>query len=233
MKSVCIIPARGGSKRIPKKNIKLFAGKPIIAHAIEMAAKSGLFDAIYVSTDDVEIAKVSMEYGALIIDRPASLSDDFTGTHEVIQHAVQSLIGRGNDFDSVCCLYATAPFVINEDLISGFEKLKEGNWFGVVAATYFSFPVQRGFIRTKNGGLKMLFPEHYKTRSQDLPQVYHEAGQFYWMSKENCLKDPEGFGENTEMIILPSWRVQDIDTIEDWVRAELIWKILKKNKGKR
>jgi N-acylneuraminate cytidylyltransferase len=227
MKSVCIIPARGGSKRIPKKNIKLFAGKPIIAHSIETAKKSGLFDLIYVSTDDAEIASIAIRYGAMIIDRPASLSDDYTGTHDVIKHAVQSLIDLDFSFDLVCCLYATSPFIQIGDLDRGRTKILENNWKSVVAVTDFSFPIFRSIRLLSNGGVEMLFPEHYKSRSQDLETMYHDAGQFYWMKKEICLGPAIGFSENTSVVQIPHWRVQDIDNIEDWRRAEIIFELLK------
>ena len=226
MRSVCVIPARGGSKRIPRKNIKLFAGKPIIAHSIETAKESGLFDSIYVSTDDTEISKVALEYGASIISRPAAISDDFTGTHEVIKHAVQTLCEQNISFDSICCLYATAPFVKKMDLALGKEKLQEKRWKSVVAATDFSFPVFRSFRVLANGGVEMIFPEHYQTRSQDLSPTYHDAGQFYWMGKAECLGEPIGFGEYTTIVTIPHWRVQDIDSLDDWKRAEFIWRLL-------
>ena len=230
MKSVCIIPARGGSKRIPRKNIKDFCGKPMIAHSIETAQRSNLFVDVYVTTEDKEIADIARNYGARIIDRPLSLADDYTGTHDVVKHAVSFLIESGVDFDSICCLYATAPFVELQDLSKGKEKLLENKWKGVVAATDFSFPVFRSFKHLDSGGLEMLFPEHYKTRSQDLPTIFHDAGQFYWMKKHDCLGEAIGFGASTEIVMIPHWRVQDIDTSDDWSRAEMIWKIVRERK---
>ena len=229
---VAIIPARGGSKRIPRKNIKPFAGIPIIAHTIETARKSGLFDQIFVSTDDIEIAEVSMKYGAAIIDRPASLADDYTGTHDVIKHAVQYLEDTGYQVEDVCCMYATAPFIEIEDLKTGLKIIQEGEWKSVVAVTSFSFPIFRAIKHLEEGGVEMLFPEHYKTRSQDLPEMFHDAGQFYWMKKQYCIGEAIGFSKQTEIVVIPHWRVQDIDSIDDWERAEIIWEMLNtRNKG--
>ena len=222
--NVAIIPARGGSKRIPRKNILHFCGKPIIAYSIEVAISSGLFDKVIVSTDDEEIANVAKEYGAEVpFVRSADLSDDFTGTHEVIGHAVEFLIDSGINIEYACCIYATAPLILQEDLIKAFELLKEGKWESVFAATEFSYPIFRSFQFNKNGGLEMFYPEHYPTRSQDLPTAMHDAGQFYWSDAKTWMEPAKGFSEKSTVVLLPNWRVQDIDTLDDWKRAESIY----------
>lgn len=224
---VAIIPARGGSKRIPKKNIKYFLGKPIIAYSIEAAINSKIFDKVIVSTDDKDIAKVSKEYGAEVpFIRPENLSDDFSGTHEVVGHAIKCLIDSGLDIEIACCIYATAPLIQQEDLKEAFQLFLQGEWDSVFAATEFSYPIFRSFQLDKNNGLKMFFPEHYQTRSQDLPAAVHDAGQFYWANAEVWMDPPKGFNERSTVLKIPSWRVQDIDTLEDWERAEIIFQYL-------
>jgi len=224
--NVAIIPARGGSKRIPKKNIKDFHGKPIIAYSIERAIQSKLFDKVIVSTDNDEIAKVAIKYGAEVpFIRPKKLSDDFTGTHEVIGHAVRWLEDNGIKIDYACCLYATAPLIQIKDLVKGFDLIRTGKWESVIAATNFSYPIFRSFEKLPNGGLRMFFPEHYDTRSQDLPEAYHDAGQFYWASSRVWIGKPIGFSENSTIVKLPNYLVQDIDTMDDWARVEGIYQI--------
>jgi len=221
---VAIIPARGGSKRIPKKNIKNFVGKPMIAYSIEAAIQSKIFDKVVVSTDDYEIAKISQEYGAEVpFMRPTELSDDFSGTHEVIGHAVQFLINSGVNVTCACCIYATAPLIQLQDLREAFQLFRQGKWDSVFAATEFSYPIFRSFQLDKNNGLEMFFPEHYKSRSQDLPTAIHDAGQFYWANAKTWMGEPKGFSSSSTVILLPSWRVQDIDTLDDWKRAEIIY----------
>ena len=178
---IAVIPARGGSKRIPRKNIKLFCGKPMIAWSIEAAKSSDLFDHIIVSTDDVEIAEVAKQWGAEVpFIRPAALSDDYAGTTEVIAHATQWAIGQGFDVDAVCCIYATAPLIQVDDLKRGLEALNSGNWDYAFSVTDFAAPIFRAFKQTAEGGIEMFFPEYFATRSQDLPVALHDAGQFYW-----------------------------------------------------
>ncbi len=222
--NVAIIPARGGSKRIPRKNILSFCGKPIIAYSIETALLSGLFDKVIVSTDDEEIAEISIEYGAEVpFMRSSELSDDFVGTHEVIGNAVKLLVNMGFNVEYACCIYATAPLISQDDLRKGFQLLKEGSWETVFAATEFSYPIFRSFQYNENGGLEMFFPEHYPTRSQDLPTAMHDAGQFYWSDAETWMQPSKGFSESSTVVLLPNWRVQDIDTLNDWKRAENIY----------
>jgi pseudaminic acid cytidylyltransferase len=224
--NIAIIPARGGSKRIPKKNIKDFHGKPIIAYSIENAINSKLFDKVIVSTDTDEIAEIALKYGAEVpFIRPKKLSDDYTGTHEVIGHAVRWLENNGNKIDYVCCLYATAPLIQIKDLTKGFKLIKTGKWESVIAATNFSFPIFRSFENLPSGGLKMFFPEHYTSRSQDLPEAYHDAGQFYWSNARVCKNKPSGFSENSTIVKLPNHLVQDIDTMDDWNVVERIYEI--------
>jgi N-acylneuraminate cytidylyltransferase len=226
--NIAIIPARGGSKRIPRKNVQPFAGQPIIAYSIQAAAQSGLFGRIVVSTDDAEIAAAARRFGAEVpFMRPAALADDFTGTHEVVQHAVRWLMDDGSPVRHVCCLYATAPLITVDDLARGLSELQRGGWDTVVAATTFPAPIFRALTRTDDGGVRMIFPEHYATRSQDLPEALHDAGQFYWTTTATALGPARGFTPTTSAVLLPRWRVQDIDTPEDWARAEMIFRSLR------
>jgi len=225
--NIAIIPARGGSKRIPKKNIKNFLGKPIIAYSIEMAISCKLFNKVIVSTDDQEIKDVAIKYGAKVpFIRPKEIADDFTGTHEVIGHAVKWLEDNDKKMDYVCCIYPTAPLIEKEDLIKGYEIIKTGKWNSVIAATNFSYPIFRSFENLTDGGLKMIFPEYYNSRSQDLPEVYHDAGLFYWAKPEIWKKKPERFSEKNSIVKIPNYRVQDIDTIDDWKKAEIAFEII-------
>jgi len=230
-KCVAIIPARGGSKRIPKKNIKDFFGKPLIAYSIDVALKSGLFDKIIVSTDDEEIAKIAKKYGAEVpFIRPPELSDDFTGTGEVINHMVDYLRNNNEKIDYVCTIYATAPMLQVQYLREGFKKLKNSNAKQCFSVTTMPFPIQRTFKIDNNGRCKMFYPEHFYTRSQDLEEAYQDAGQFYW---ENLhIKSNEiPFGKDSIPIVLPRYLVQDIDTIEDWKRAEVMYEVIHKKHG--
>jgi pseudaminic acid cytidylyltransferase len=220
---LAVIPARGGSKRIPRKNIRPFAGKPMIGHSIESARRSGLFDRVVVSTDDEEISAVAREFGAEVpFTRPSALADDHTGTTEVIAHAVDWFSARNNPVSAVCCIYPTAPFIQSGDLNEGLRLLQTGRWRYVFAATRFVSPVYRAFRQTGDGGLEMLFPEHFTTRSQDLPDVLHDAGQFYWGKVEAWLSRATVFDRDSTVVLIPSWRVQDIDTEEDWRHAEAL-----------
>ena len=224
---ICIIPARGGSKRIPRKNIRKFRGKPLIAWSVAAAIDSQIFDQIIVSTDDAEIATTAQDYGAYVpFIRPSSLSDDFSGTSEVIAHAISQLELSDIKMTPVCCLYATAPFATADDLRDGYAMWSrdKGN-YPVFTATTYSFPIQRGFLLDENNRSQMLSPDMYDVRSQDLPEVFHDAGQSYWASAYQWLNNPR-FGMNSIPLILPRWRVQDIDTEEDWVQAELMHQLI-------
>jgi N-acylneuraminate cytidylyltransferase len=222
---IAVIPARGGSKRIPRKNIKNFCGKPMIAWSIEAAKASGLFDRIIVSTDDVEIAAVAKQWGAEIpFTRPENLSNDFAGTAPVIAHATQWALDQGMDIAAVCCIYATAPFIQADDLKRGWEALNSGCWDYVFTVTDFAAPIFRSFEQTPEGSIRMFFPETFETRSQDLPSALHDAGQFYWGRPSAWLENKRVFDQSSSPLVIPRWRVQDIDTEEDWLRAELMFR---------
>lgn len=225
---IAVIPARGGSKRIPRKNIKAFCGKPMIAWSIETAKASGLFDHIIVSTDDPEIAKISRQWGAEVpFARPADLSNDHAGTTEVVAHAARWAIDKGWPVTAVCCIYATAPLIQVDDLKRGLEALESGDWAFTFAATDFASSIFRSFHINAEGGIKMFFPEHFSTRSQDLPVALHDAGQFYWGRTMAWVEGKRIFDQHSTPILIPRWRVQDIDDQEDWLRAEVAFNFLK------
>ena len=231
--AIVIIPARGGSKRIPKKNIKDFFGKPLIAYSIEVALSSKLFEKVIVTTDDENIAKIAREYGAEVpFIRPAELSDDFTGTQDVINHTIDFLEAQGENYEYICTIYATAPLLQKEYLIQGYEKLKNSDAVNSFGATSMPFPIQRTFKLDKNGRCEMFTPQHYMTRSQDLEEAYQDAGQFYFenrkLAKES--KNSVVFSDISIPIILPRHLVQDIDTLEDWERAEFMYEVMQRSK---
>lgn len=226
---IAIIPARGGSKRIPRKNIKDFCDKPMIAWSIEAAKVSGLFDRIIVSTDDDEIAEVAKQWGAEVpFMRPAELSNDYAGTTAVIAHATQWVLDQGLEVEAVCCIYATAPFVQVDDLQRGWEALVSGDWAYAFTVTDYAAPIFRSFKRTPDGGVEMFFPEHFSTRSQDLPSALHDAGQFYWGRPLAWIEGKRVFDRHSTPIEIPRWRVQDIDNEEDWLRAEILAAVINK-----
>jgi N-acylneuraminate cytidylyltransferase len=195
----------------------------MIVWSIEAAKSSGLFERIIVSTDDAEIAEVSKQWGAEVpFTRPAELSNDFAATTEVIAHAALWGIEQGLTLESVCCIYATAPFVQVEDIKRGCEALDSGDWDYAFAVTDFAAPIFRSFKQTEQGGLEMFFPEHFGARSQDLPVALHDAGQFYWGRPAAWIQDKRIFDNCSKPIVIPRWRVQDIDTQEDWERAEIL-----------
>lgn len=223
---VAIIPARGGSKRIPRKNIKAFCGKPMIAYSIQAALDSKLFDRVIVSTDDEEIAQTAKEYGAEApFIRPKELSDDFISSGEAVNHTIEFLHSKGAKIDFVCTIYATAPLLQVKYLIEGFHKLKNSNAHQAFSVTSMPFPIQRTFKITQDNRCEMFFPEHFSSRSQDLEEAYQDAGQFYWQNL-NIEATDIPFGKSSIPIILPRHLVQDIDTLEDFHRAELMYKIL-------
>ncbi len=229
---IAVIPARGGSKRIPRKNIRLFAGQPMIAYSIAAARDSNLFDHILVSTDDHEIAEIATAYGAEVpFMRPAALSDDYTGTIEVIAHAIQWMLDQEWPVSMVCCIYATAPFVQVKDIECGLEALESGSWAYAFPATDFAAPIFRSFHPLPEGGIEMFFPDKFSVRSQDLPAAFHDAGQFYWGHQNAWLENKRIFERHSFPIIIPRWRVQDIDTEEDWQRAELMMNIMMRDKN--
>ena len=230
--NICVIPARGGSKRIPRKNIREFCGKPMIAWSIGAAQASGCFDQIIVSTDDAEIAEVARHWGAEVpFRRPVELADDFAGTTPVVAHAVKWLQDIGQQIEAVCCLYATAPFVQPSDIKSGLVLLKQtaSDRF-VFTATGYASPIQRAVrIDPTSGEAHMWQPEYFSKRSQDLEPSFHDAGQLYWGRAQAWLQANNLF-EGSKALILPRWRVQDIDTQEDWINAELMLKALSERK---
>lgn len=222
---IAVIPARGGSKRIPRKNIREFAGKPLMVYSIEMAQRSGLFDRIIVSTDDREIASVAEEFDAEVpFVRPPELADNYTGTTKVVAHAINWLRGEGEtDISAVCCIYPTAPFIEREDLQTGLSRLETGKWQYVFSAANFPSSIFRSFLMNDVGELEMIFPEKFDVRSQDLPEALHDAGQFYWGLPDAWIGNVRLFSENSTTVLVPRWRVQDIDTEEDWRSAERIF----------
>lgn len=222
--NVAIIPARGNSKRIPGKNIKQFCGKPIIAWSIEAAKNSELFDKVIVSTDDEKIREVAISYGAECpFIRPPELSDDFASTTAVIAHAVQWLDDQSYDVDKACCIYPTAPILQLDDLKSAKQLIDSDQWEFVFSATPLPPQVFRSFKYGNNGEVEMLFSDYFNTRSQDLPELYQDAGQFYWGKAQAWLLNKKIFEKHSTIIKIPAWRVRDIDTYEDWDAAEKIF----------
>ncbi|MFJ2390055.1 pseudaminic acid cytidylyltransferase [Pseudomonas koreensis] len=225
MNSVAIIPARGGSKRIPRKNLLPFDGVPMIVRSIRTALDSGLFEQVVVSTDDADIAELALAHGAQVpFLRPVELADDFTGTAAVIVHALQQLPA----FDYACCVYATAPLLQARFLRQGFELLQQHpNKAFAFSVCSFGFPVQRALTLDGQGALSALYPEFRNTRSQDLPEAFQDAGQFYWGRSEAWLRGEVLYSPASLPVILPRHLVQDIDTLEDWKRAEYLYAALK------
>lgn len=224
---LAVIPARGGSKRIPRKNIKPFGGLPMIAWSIRAAIESQCFDRIIVSTDDGEIAEVAKAQGAEVpFIRPPELSDDLTGTIPVIAHAIQWQNAQGAVASQVCCIYATAPFVQASDLQRGLQLLQSTGADYAFSVTSYAFPIQRAIRITPEQRVQMLQPELFNTRSQDLEEAWHDAGQFYWGQAKAWLEHKPVFGQEAVPVVLPRHRVQDIDTLEDWERAEWMYKVL-------
>lgn len=220
MKSIAIIPARGGSKRIPRKNVKDFLGKPIIAYSIEMALTSGLFDEVMVSSDDDEVLEVAQRFGAKVpFKRSPRNSDDFATTAEVLEEVLSNYKNINKNFEYGCCIYPTAPLIQLQHLQLGLRKLSEQNYDTVFPAVAFSFPVWRGFEITEGGKMEMLWPEFVHSRTQDLKKVYHDAGQWYWFRADRFNK--KLLTDNTGVICLEEDLVQDIDELSDWKIAEM------------
>ncbi|TWI72368.1 N-acylneuraminate cytidylyltransferase [Desulfobotulus alkaliphilus] len=225
--NIAIIPARGGSKRIPGKNIRSFAGKPMIAYSIEAAILSGLFDRIIVSTDSPEIASTARKYGAEVpFLRPEKLSDDHTPTTPVLLHCLQHLEKKNTLPEYACCIYATAPLIQPCFIKKGYKTIKTRKVSSVFSVTSFTFPIFRALHITETGHLAMFWPEHELTRSNDLPEAFHDAGQFYWFDCRKFMKHPKIYTDDALPVILPRHLVQDIDTEEDWQRAEYLYKAL-------
>lgn len=229
MSAVAIIPARGGSKRIARKNLKSFHGEPMIVRSIRAALKSGLFDQVVVSTDDEEIAELARAHGAQVpFMRPAALADDYTGTSPVVVHALHSLRELGQTFDFACCIYATAPLLQQRYLAQGLRLLEEHPQKSFAFSVCdFAFPVQRALGLDEDGGLMSLYPQYAGTRSQDLPPAYQDAAQFYWGRTASWISGERVFSALSLPVILPRYLVQDIDTEADWQRAEYLYAALK------
>ena len=226
---VAIIPARGGSKRIPRKNIIDFCGKPMIVWSIEAALRSACFDRVIVSTDDEEIAEIALKNGAEIpFLRPATLADDCTGTIPVIKQAVEWLVANGQRPAEACCIYATAPFLESDDLLKGLAQLENKRCDYVFAVTSYAFPIQRAIKINAKSKVEMYYPEHFDTRSQDLEEAWHDAGQLYWGTADAWLSEKTIFGPESSVVVLPRSKVQDIDTFEDLDRAEWLFKAMRR-----
>lgn len=223
MKNLCIIPARGGSKRIPRKNVKPFLGKPMLAYPIEAALKTGLFDEVMVSTDDEEIADIARQFGAKVpFMRSKETANDFATLADVLHEVLDNYEKSGRTFDNMCCILATTPMLQPEDISNGYNKLIDSEFSTIVPVVQFSYPILRAFKMEENGGISYKWPEYAKSRSQDLPNAYHDSGTFYW-HKISIWKT----GKLTRgAIIVGEETVQDIDTEQDWKRAELKYKLL-------
>lgn len=230
MGNICIIPARGGSKRIPRKNVKSFLGKPIIAYSIEAAISSGLFDTVMVSTDDVEIAEIARQYGAEIpFMRSTKNASDHATTFAVISEVIDEYKKRSTSFEYACCIYSCAPFVTKEKLIESYSALQEGSFDSVFPVMPFGFPIQRALKLNKQGRISFFNPEFALTRSQDLDPSFHDAGQFYWFRVEKCMNYGAIITDNSGAIELSELEGQDIDTETDWQLAELKYHLRSKN----
>jgi N-acylneuraminate cytidylyltransferase len=225
MSNICIIPARGGSKRIPRKNIKDFLGRPIIAYSIQAALKSELFDEVMVSTDDDEIAGIAKKHGAKVpFMRSVKNSDDFATTIEVIEEVIEYYKSQGKKFENICCIYPCAPFVSSEFLLKAYDQLIEKNFDTVFPIIPYSYPIQRALIK-EDSKIVMIQPENLSVRSQDLDDSFHDAGQFYWCNTNQLLSSKKMFTTNTGGLKISEFEAQDIDTKNDWKLAELKYKL--------
>ncbi len=228
---IAVIPARGGSRRIPRKNVREFAGQPMIAWPIQTALSSGCFDRVIVSTDDDEVAKVSRSFGAEVpFRRPDELSDDHATTSAVMAHAMDWASSHGLQPSAACCIYATAPMLDESKLAEGLRLIGDPRWRFVFAANRFEAPVQRGFERMPDGGIQMLWPDKFAVRSQDLPAVYHDAAQFYWGLPDAWRAQERIFDRDSTFVEIPRYRSVDIDTEEDWVHAELLFRAVRESR---
>lgn len=228
MKTLCIIPARGGSKRIPRKNIKPFLGKPIMAYSIEAALKSKIFEEVMVSTDDEEFAEVAKKYGASVpFFRSEATSNDYATTVDVLLEVVDMYRQQGKEFDVVCCLYSTAPFVTAERLMEACAKLSD-QIDGCFSVVEYSYPIQRSLRMNEQGLIEMRYPEHLKSRTQDLEKTYHDAGQFYFMKTSSMEEEKTVWCKRTEPLVLSELEVQDLDTLTDWQLAEMKYELINK-----
>jgi pseudaminic acid cytidylyltransferase len=218
---LAIITARGGSKRIPRKNIRIFRGKPILAWPLQAALTSFLFDEVMVSTEDEEIAAIARQYGGSVpFLRSAQTADDFANTPDVLVEVIETYRARGRRFDTACCIYPTAALLSGEALYEGYRRLLAGPFDTVIPVTSFGYPIWRALTRSDSGQIDLTWPENRFKRSQDLAPAYHDAGQFYWFRVEAFLRERVLLGSNTGSILLPESQVQDIDTEADWAMAE-------------
>lgn len=227
MKNLCIIPARGGSKRIPRKNIKPFMGKPIMAYSIEAALESGIFDEVMVSTDDADFAEVARQYGAKVpFMRSAATANDYATTEDVLIEVLDEYKKQGREFDNLCCLYSTAPFVTSKRLCEAFSNMQQENADAIFTVVAYSYPIQR-CLHIVDGKIGMKWPEYQAARSQDLETVYHDAGQFYFARVPQLRIEKDLWMKNCIPLILPETEVQDLDTLTDWQLAEMKFHLLK------
>lgn len=223
MKILCIIPARGGSKRIPRKNVKPFLGKPMLAYSIETAKKTGLFDEIMVSTDDEEIAEVARQYGAKVpFMRSAETANDFATTADVLREVISKYKDHGIEYDNFCCFYATAPLVQSKDVVAAYERLQQSDFTCVYPVVQFSYPIWRCLDLAEDGTMKRHWQEYENSRSQDLPKEYHDSGTFYWYKTKEWMSGDIKIGG----IVVDEISVQDIDNETDWKLAEMKYKLL-------
>lgn len=226
MKNLCIIPARGGSKRIPRKNIKPFMGKPIMAYSIEAALKSGIFDEVMVSTDDEEFADVAKKSGASVpFLRSEATSNDYATTVDVLLEVIETYKQQGKVFDTICCLYSTAPFVTPARLKEAYANLSD-NVDACFTMVEYSYPIQRSLRINETGLVEMKYPEHLKSRTQDLEKVYHDAGQFYFVKTKTLIDEKTVWCKHTAPLVLSELEVQDLDTLTDWQLAEMKYELL-------
>jgi pseudaminic acid cytidylyltransferase len=226
MGNLCIIPARGGSKRIPRKNIKPFLGKPIIGYSIELALNSGLFEEVMVSTDDGEIAEVALKYRAKVpFLRSKQNADDFATTGDVLNEVLVAYKAKGEAFDNACCIYPTAPFVNEDKLISAFNQMIAENLHTIFPVIPFGYPIQRS-LKIEGGKTYMTWPENLRVRSQDLEPRYYDSGQFYFFKVDRFLESQNLWSDNTGSIIITELEAQDIDNEIDWKLAEVKYKLI-------
>lgn len=226
MANLCIIPARGGSKRIPRKNVRDFLGKPIIAYSIEAAIRSDLFDEVMVSTDDLEIAQIAQSYNAQVpFLRSEENANDYATTADVLVEVLNRYQDKGQTFDCVCCIYPTAPFITSQKLKEGYNLLTKNNFNSVFPIIQFAFPIQRA-VRIINDHVSFIQPEFALTRSQDLERAFHDVGQFYWISSKWFLAHKQLISSNTGAIVISELEAQDIDNETDWKLAEIKFKLM-------
>lgn len=226
-KNLAIIPARGGSKRIPRKNIKEFLGKPIIAYSIEVALTSGLFDEVMVSTDDEEIATIAKQYGAKVpFMRSHENADDFATLADVLIEVLRQYQVTHKSFENICCILPTAPLTNASQIRNAFKKLTDENLDSVLPVVEFSYPILRALELDTNNKLKMIWPKYLNSRSQDLKPAYHDSGSFYWVKSNSLIEQETLFCNNGSAIVLPETEIQDIDNETDWKLAELKYKLL-------